>query len=267
MDRMDRSPPEVVVQEHGPVEATDREYAREKVSHASAYAPMPVLYARLDLVQHTDPAREQGAMAKAELDLGGQVVRARATAATMHEAADLLDARLRTRVERAVHLQQSRHRRHRDKSGEGSWRHGDMPHEQPHLFARPVDEREVVRRKSFAVGAQTPAEAAQDLQALDHDFFLFRNGATGEDNLLHRTEDGLALIEPTGAASSVDDVDGIEASPLRPARTTTDDALQLLDEAADPFVFFLDASTGRGSVVYRRLDGHYGLIEPSASEG
>jgi len=28
------------------------------------------------------------------------------------------------------------------------------------------------------------------------------------------------------------------------------------------FPFFENAATGRGSVVYRRYDGHYGLIEP-----
>jgi hypothetical protein len=60
-------------------------------------------------------------------------------------------------------------------------------------------------------------------------------------------------------------VPGIDASALRPATTTTDDALQVLDAAADPFVFFVDASTDRGAVVYRRYDGNYGLIEPSAA--
>ena len=30
--------------------------------------------------------------------------------------------------------------------------------------------------------------------------------------------------------------------------------------AKEPFVFFLDEATGRGRVVYRRYDGHYGLV-------
>ena len=29
------------------------------------------------------------------------------------------------------------------------------------------------------------------------------------------------------------------------------------------FVFFENAATGRGSVIYRRYDGLYGLIEPA----
>ena len=29
------------------------------------------------------------------------------------------------------------------------------------------------------------------------------------------------------------------------------------------FVFFGNAASGRGNVIYRRYDGHYGLIEPA----
>lgn len=29
------------------------------------------------------------------------------------------------------------------------------------------------------------------------------------------------------------------------------------------FLFFQNAATGRGNVMYRRYDGHYGLIEPT----
>jgi hypothetical protein len=40
------------------------------------------------------------------------------------------------------------------------------------------------------------------------------------------------------------------------------EAIGLIDLAAEPFVFFANATTGRGNVVYRRYDGHYGLITP-----
>lgn len=42
-----------------------------------------------------------------------------------------------------------------------------------------------------------------------------------------------------------------------------DEAIERLDAGADPFVFFADPVTGRGNVVYRRYDGHCGLITPS----
>ena len=37
----------------------------------------------------------------------------------------------------------------------------------------------------------------------------------------------------------------------------------LLDEGDEPFVFFAEPDTSRGQVLYRRFDGHYGLITPA----
>ena len=49
-----------------------------------------------------------------------------------------------------------------------------------------------------------------------------------------------------------------------PAATiTVDEATSRLDVSGEPFVFFVDASTRRGSIVYRRYDGNYGLIRPA----
>jgi hypothetical protein len=126
-----------------------------------------------------------------------------------------------------------------------------------------VDEREVVRHKSFAVPAQTPAQAALDMDLLDHDFFLFTNAATGEDNVIYRTEThGYALAEPTPNATELPWC--IESSLLRPTPLPLDQAVDLLDLADEPFVFFLDPQSHRGRVLYRRYDGHYGLITPAS---
>ncbi|MBT2381356.1 sigma 54 modulation/S30EA ribosomal C-terminal domain-containing protein [Streptomyces sp. ISL-111] len=42
-----------------------------------------------------------------------------------------------------------------------------------------------------------------------------------------------------------------------------DGAAQRLRLTGLPFVFFHDTGTGRGSVLYHRYDGHYGLITPA----
>jgi len=44
---------------------------------------------------------------------------------------------------------------------------------------------------------------------------------------------------------------------------TEDQAVTHLDLGGDPFVFYVDAGTGRGRVLYRRYDGNYGLISPA----
>ena len=255
---------DVVVHTSGPVTSQEVEYARRKIAAIFPLAPRSVHFAKADLVVHGDPAREDRAFAKAELDLDGRFVRAHATGTAVTEAVDALEARLRERLERDVHRQEARRLRHR---GDGrEWHHGNEPTLPTKYFPRPRDERELVRRKTFAVDAVTPGDALFELEALDHDFYLFTNAITGEDNVLFRTAEGaFELIEPARELPADEDRAsewGIGASTIRPADMSTEEAIDLLDLGNEPFVFFLDATTGRGQVVYRRYDGHYGLIVP-----
>ena len=249
---------------HGSVSHAERAYAREKVAHLARFAPGPVLDVQIRLRREPDPARERPAVAEACLDVDGRPVRSQVAAATMWEAIDLLEARLRRRLRRLADCSRSQALRHRDR-GPDQWHHGDLHTHRPEYFDRPPEERALVRRKSFALEPETPDEAATDLELLDHDFLLFRNATTGEDNVIHRLpEGGYALIEPTPHADQL----GSCASPINlamrsPGRMALTDAIRLLDLSTEPFVFFIEARTGRGNVVYRRYDGHYGLITPA----
>ncbi|MEU8511076.1 sigma 54 modulation/S30EA ribosomal C-terminal domain-containing protein [Kitasatospora sp. NPDC048722] len=65
-----------------------------------------------------------------------------------------------------------------------------------------------------------------------------------------------AIVRPS-VAQVVVDLDG------RPVRAQV--AAATMQEAVDLFVFFTDAATGRGNVLYHRYDGHYGLVTPTAA--
>jgi hypothetical protein len=39
--------------------------------------------------------------------------------------------------------------------------------------------------------------------------------------------------------------------------------LERLDMSGERFVFFVDPQTRRGAVMYRRYDGHHGLVQPA----
>jgi ribosome-associated translation inhibitor RaiA len=258
---------EVVVQARGPVTDAERAYAQEKVDHLRTLVPGSVLFARVDLTAHQDPARERSSFAKAELDVNGRVVRAHVTATTMLEAVDLLASRLRERLERTVHRKEAVARRHRG-DAEEVWHHADYVPPRGSSFPRPVEEREIVRTKTFAPGSVTAEEASLDLELLDHDFYLFTNADTGEDNVLVRmAESEYELVEPAPSASVLDPAAAIRPSALRPAPMSTQDAVELLNLADDLFVFFLDPESRRGRVLYRRYDGHYGLIVPADEAG
>jgi len=242
---------DVVVQTHGDVNRWERDYARDKIDRLRSMAGAPVLFARVDLRRFTDPARERPADAKASLDVNGSLVRAHVAAASITEAVDLLDARLRERL------------------GRLSGRQAARVHTSPRASVRPTfgavpsEDREVVAHKSFAVGEQSVDEAIGDLELLDHDFFLFRNAATGEDNVVARAEAGYELFEPRIRCPLGDVVEPVHRSPVSPPVVPVDEAMEILDLGDQPFVFFVDPDDGRGRVCYRRYDGHYGMIVPA----
>ncbi|MFI5046916.1 MAG: HPF/RaiA family ribosome-associated protein [Acidimicrobiia bacterium] len=252
----------VVMVVRGDVGDDDRMYAERKVDRLRALVHEPLLFARVELTEHGDAARERPSFAKAEVDVNGRMIRAHAAAETMHEAVDAVEARLRERLERASHHAGSERRRART-DDPAEWHHGDASAPRASYFPRPADAREVVRHKTFSFGPMTPEAAAEDLEALDHDFYLFTNDETGEDNVVARSDAGYELLEPPPGSPEGESADGITRSPLHPTAMTIADARAALDLTNRAFVFFLDADDGRGRVLYRRYDGHYGLILPA----
>lgn len=238
-------------------------YAREKIARLAGLLGEPVLHVRLKLSLLADPAVERPAVAQVNLDINGELVRAHVRGHTLGEAADLVEQRLRDRLEH-----RREHRQARDLGlppEPGTWRHRALPAERRSYFPRPVEDRDVVCHKTFAIGELTPDEAAFDLEDLDYDFYLFADDASGEDSLLWK-DDGdryhLARLHAPPVAPPATAVplavDAVPAPVLALA-----DAVERLNAGDEPFVFFENASTGRGDVLYRRYDGHYGLITPA----
>lgn len=60
-----------------------------------------------------------------------------------------------------------------------------------------AEEPRIVRTKRIAIKPMSPEEAAEQMELLNHDFFLFVNEGTEEVNLLYKRGDGhYGLIEP-----------------------------------------------------------------------
>ena len=238
-----------------------RRHAHEVVRHAARHAPRPVLHARVTLGTHHDPALERPAVAKVALDVGGRPVRAHVAAAHIVEALDLVAELLRRNLEDLEELERSR----RHESGVaplGRWRHGSLPAARPDYYPRSPEEREVVRRKTFALSPLTPEQAMLEMEVLDHDFHLFANAETGEENVVYRRPDGssrLAAITPAAQPRALP----IAVDPAPAPVMLLEGAVELLNASGARFAFFVDAQTRRGNVLYRRYDGHYGLIEPA----
>jgi ribosome-associated translation inhibitor RaiA len=257
----------------GAAPPTAKEYAEVKIRQLVGRTRDPILFGQIRLILEPDPALERPAIAEATLDVNGQPVRAHVAAGELLEAIDLLEERLERRLARhaaRVH-HEGRDRAWSGMPGEHEWRHGDVPTARPEFFDRPLDEREVIRHKSFADGPMTLDEAAFDLDLLGHDFYLFTELTTGADSVLfYENGSELGLIQAEGASG--DPLERVAAPvAVHPPAPSLEQraAVERLEDGGEPFVCFSDAATGRGSVLYHRYDGHYGLItlaEPVPTE-
>lgn len=240
------------------------EYARDKITSLSEHLAGRILHTRIRLTHQPDPAVERPVRAQANLDVDGRLVRAQVAGATGHEAVDLLVDRLRQRLVRvAQHWEAVRGRRTSAEPHE--WRHGDEPSHHPPYYPRAVEERQIIRHKSFSPPRVNPAEAAREMDQMDYDFHLFTEAQTGLDAIVYRGgPTGYRLARLASGPRWL----GLSSVPMtlspRPApRLTTAEARQRLEAAGLPFVFFADANNGRGCVIYHRYDGHYGVITPA----
>ena len=256
--------------------------ARARVSVLLDGVGRPVLFARIRLLHVNNPASERPYLAQVNADLSGRLVRAHLAAASADEAVDLVCDRVKAQLARLSDLSARNCGRRapqredgggagRQESGRQEWRHGSVSTQRPDWFPRPVDEREVVRHKSFALPHETPDEAAFEMDLMDYDFHLFTDLETGEDCLVHRSAasgasggQGFRLdqVSPHPGAAALA-VAPMTVSPHPAPIMDLSTARRRLEALGGRFLFFADDRTGRGNVLYHRYDGHYGLITPA----
>ncbi len=256
---------DVEVTTHGKLPGAE-DYARTKIGELGRLTHEPVLDAHVRLTEHGDPAVARRVVAQANLDVNGRLVRAQVEGVTAQEAIDRLEARLRHRLERsAEHWQAKRGGLPRPAGDE--WRHESEPTHRPNYFPRPEGERRIMRHKSYSLPTSTVEEAAVEMESLDYDFHLFTEEGTGQDSVLYRegpAEYRLAQVNPESADKLAPFEMPLTISPQPAARLTVDEAIERIGLLGLPFLFFVDAARDRGSVLYHRYDGHYGLITPAS---
>jgi hypothetical protein len=238
-------------------------FAVREVSSLLRMAPEPVLFARVALIMAADPAVERPATVQLNIDLNGRLIRAQAAGETMREAIHHACDRLRIRIERAAR-NWAAIRGGQPVSGSCEWRHRSRPSRQLPYFPRPPEVRTVMRRRSYAVAHETPDEAVADAELLDYDFHLFTEKSTGDDSVIYRFGDGYRLALAHARTHRLGPADrSITVSKAPAPRLSAAEAIARLEAAGQPFLFFVNTETGRGNLIYHRLDGHYGLICPA----
>lgn len=256
----------VDVTTRGSVPSDMVELAEEKLGDLDSVVNRPLGQVRVVLLQEENPSITLSARAEGEVSLAGKQIRGRVEAENMAQAVSELAERLRHQLRRHIDRLTTRKRRPAE-TPEGKWRNGNWVPPRPSESLRAPGEREVIRRKVFALEPLDAEDAAAVMSELDHDFYLFHDRATDLDSVVYRRDDGrLAVISPQDPAESAgDSADGIiRERSHHPSPLALADAVGQMDQLNHRFMFFTDADGGRGAVLYLRYDGHYGLIEPDA---
>lgn len=225
----------------GEVTAEEHDLVWDMVDRLVSMREEPASYVEVRLTQPSEANRLDPVSLRVTIGLPGGSVRASARAGDVRTVTTIVERRLKHAVNRRA---ERRAVAHGQRPAEPSIRLEDATRPARGMQRTP-SEREVVRHKTVSPGPSTFEEATFDLTTMGYDFFLYVDIDTDRDALVSVNEDGTFQrhVDPPSAS-------------LGSARDR-------LDAGNEPFVFFNDDQTGRGHVLYRRHDGHYGLIVPA----
>jgi putative sigma-54 modulation protein len=169
------------------VEVNDsiRRYAEEKLDKIEKQLPEPTQI-EVELTLETNPSIADDHIAEATVWTKGSTLRVRERSAGFEASIDQMVDKLERQVKR---YRDKRSRRETVRRANGG---PDEP-----SFSGAQLERMIVRSKQFELQPLTPEEATVELELIGHDFFVFVNNATGNQNVVYRRRGGgYGLIEP-----------------------------------------------------------------------
>jgi hypothetical protein len=234
------------------IDGKSQAYAARRIAFCLRRLPASSAKARVRLTSLPSDKLARPALAQARLEVDGQYVRAQLAAASVDVASQRLGERLDLQLTQFCGAPRPR-----------PWPdHGDSFRPEP----VPIDpgHREIVRRKTCRPDVLSPQQAATAMDVRDYDFHLFIDIDSHQDSLVFRVgPTGYRLTQlkalPPHALGGVVPIT-IDAHPV--PRGTPEEIAARLDETEMAHRFFLDTTTRRGAVLYRRYDGHYGLLSP-----
>ena len=179
------------------IEITDaiREYVHQKLEKAASHFLNTTNEIDVHLSVARNPRIDSKQTAEVTVYANGTVIRAEESSENLYASVDLVADKI------ARQLRKYKERR-LDKKTQTPIKTSEVVEQAPvelDLIGSRTPElpEEVVRTKYFAMPAMTIAEALEQLQLVDHDFYMFRNAETGEINVIYeRNHGGYGVIQP-----------------------------------------------------------------------
>ncbi|MBD2043288.1 ribosome hibernation-promoting factor, HPF/YfiA family [Microcoleus sp. FACHB-672] len=181
------------------IEITDaiREYVNQKIEKAVSHFQNLTMEVDVHLSVARNPRITPNQAAEVTIYANGTVIRAEESSETLYASIDLVADKI------ARQLRKYKEKRQDQKTNVQPTATVEVPEQEqvvPDLIGDRTAElpSEVVRTKYFAMPAMTIAEALEQLQVIDHDFYMFRNAESGEINVIYERKNhgGYGVIQP-----------------------------------------------------------------------
>lgn len=171
-----------------------RSYAEEKIGHLSHYLE------QIESAHITLRTERSVQIVDVVLTLKHFLIKAEERSPDMYASIDLVRDRLEQQIRKYKTKHWAHHSRINGKVKLVQGRRRSKPPGGPQTAPDEADEADksprIVRNKRIDVKKMTAEDAAQQMELLGHDFFLFLNDQTGAVNVLYRRRGGqLGLIE------------------------------------------------------------------------
>ncbi|NET45787.1 ribosome hibernation-promoting factor, HPF/YfiA family [Okeania sp. SIO2B3] len=202
------------------IEITDsiHEYVNQKIEKAVSHFQQLTTEVDVHLSVARNPRINPKQTAEVTIYANGTVIRAQESSENLYASIDLVADKIARQLRKYKEKRQSKVSKAKTIELIES-----QPVEQDLIGDRqPELPNEVVRTKYFAMSPMTVEEALEQLQFIDHDFYMFSNAATGEINVIYKRyhHGGYGLIQPrptnghsnNGKAAHNDEVADIESA-------------------------------------------------------
>ncbi len=182
------------------IDITDaiRDYVQQKIQKAVSHFQGFTNEVDVNLSVARNPRITPRQTAEVTIYANGNVIRAQESSENLYASIDLVADKIARQLRKYKERRQDRQAGPAAKTGTqveqipvGESLIGDRKPELP---------QEVLRMKYFAMPPMSIEEAQEQLELVDHDFYMFRNAATGEINVIYeRNHGGYGVIQPRNA--------------------------------------------------------------------
>lgn len=178
------------------IEITDsiREYVNQKIEKAVSHFQQLTTEVDVHLSVAKNPRINPKQAAEVTIYANGTVIRAQENSENMYASIDLVADKIARQLRKYKEKRQAKVSKAKTV---------EVLAEQPVVKdlignREPELPSEVVRTKYFAMPPMTVEDAMEQLQLIDHDFYMFCNAETGEMNVIYKRyhHGGLGLIQP-----------------------------------------------------------------------